>query len=207
MEVVIVGEDKATREILYRIINYVGGLVVKTEMPARGGKIKSLVQNFNKLSKNIPVILLTDLDQFSCAPELISDCFREHSKNVNFHFRVAVDEAEAWLMADREGFSKYFGVPLDKIPVSTARSKLRPSVNEMDFPYKSSLYLMKEIAPYSNKKTIREDLAPKFGSKKGILYNSTIVPFIKKQWDIDNATKNSYSLRKIISRLTQLSSD
>ena len=204
MEVAIVGEDQATREILNRLINHVGGIIVKQEFPARGGRIKSLVPNFNNLSLTRPVLLLTDLDQFSCAPELLSEWFRNSVRNPDFHVRVAVDEAEAWLMADREGFSRYFEVPLDLIPNPIVRSRLKPHIYEMNFPFKSSFYLMTRIIPHSRSKTIRENLLPKSGAKKGILYNSTIVPFIQNHWNIDSATRNSYSLRSTITRFEEI---
>jgi hypothetical protein len=204
MDVAIVGEDQATKEILHRLVNFVGGINIKFDLPARGGKIKSLIDNFNNLSLTTPVILLTDLDQYNCAPELINDWFKKTTKNPNFHPRVAVDEAEAWLMADREGFSRYFHIPINALPESIVRSRLKPDVNKMNFPIKSSLYLMHTIIPNSTSKLMRENLQPKLGSKKGVLYNSTIIPFIKDYWNIENALKNSYSLRKTIIRFESI---
>ncbi len=203
MDVIIACEDQVTKEILHRIINHVGDINIKSELPARGGKIKSLIDSFNSLSLITPVVLLTDLDQYNCAPELISD-YLKSPKNPDFYFRIAVDEAEAWLMADRKGFAEYFQVSLDTIPTSIIRSNLRQLVNEMDFPYKSSLYLIKEIIPKSSNKEYRENLQPHLGSKKGVLYNSTLTPFIRNKWNIENAATNSYSLRKTISSLSQL---
>lgn len=204
MEVAIVGEDQATQEIIQRLINYIGGLDAKYIMPARGGKIKSLIGNFNILSLTIPVLLLTDLDNYNCAPELVSEWFEETTRNPDFYVRVAVDEAEAWLMADREGFSKYFNVPINTIPSPIVRSRLKPNINEMNFPYKSSLYLMREIIPHSKSSTIRDSLLPKLGSKKGALYNATMIPFIKNNWNVENALRNSYSLRSTISRFESI---
>ena len=204
MDVTIVGEDRATKEVITRLINHIGGIQIFRELPARGGKIKSLLNNFNLLSTIQPVILLTDLDQYSCPPELLTNWFQRLPRNENFHVRVAVDEAEAWLMADREGFSQHFNIPLEYIPKSVARSRIRPDQNEMNFPYKSSLYLIREIVPHSRTKSIRESLQPSGGSNKGPLYNSTITKFIKNIWNIENACENSYSLRKTIFRLETL---
>jgi hypothetical protein len=64
----------------------------------------------------IPVLLMTDLDHVECAPVLIDDWCGRHPLPKNMLFRVAVREVEAWLLADREGFSKYSGVPVEKIP-------------------------------------------------------------------------------------------
>lgn len=47
-----------------------------------------------------PVILLTDLDADNCAPELKRKLLGGLEQAENLVFNVAVDEAEAWLMAD-----------------------------------------------------------------------------------------------------------
>jgi len=201
MEVYIAGEDQATKEILVRLIDNIEGLSIFIDLPARGGKIKSMISKFNSLSDTRPVILLTDLDQYNCPPELLSVWFKKEVRNENFYARVAFDEAEAWLMADREGFSNYFKVPIDKIPASTTISRLKPDVNELRFPYKSSLYFTNEIIPHSSSKQFREDFKSDTGSLKGPLYNTRLIPFIKNHWNIEMASSNSHSLRNTIRRL------
>ncbi len=62
MNVVIVSEDQATEEALNRIISYSNTtLNIELRLPSRGGKVKSLIGNFNDLAKSQPVILLIDL--------------------------------------------------------------------------------------------------------------------------------------------------
>jgi hypothetical protein len=117
MEVTIVGEDQATKAVILRLINYVGGFYVGRDLPARGGRVKSLINNFNNLSATQPVVLIIDLDNYSCPPELISSLLNGLILNDNFIVRVAVDEVEAWLMADRTGFAEYFKVPIDNVMV------------------------------------------------------------------------------------------
>lgn len=206
MEVAIVGEDQATKDIIKRIIHYVGNIEIAYDLPARGGKILSMIREFNNLSHSIPVVLLTDLDQYNCPPELLNKWFEKFSRNEDFHVRVAVDEAEAWLMADREGFSNYFSLPIERIPQSISKSRIAPDKNEMSFPYKSSYFLGREIIPYSTSSNIKKDMTPKSGSTKGPLYNSRISPFIKNNWDIRRAQENSYSLRRTIARMQALAS-
>ena len=201
MDIFIVGEDEVTRNIIQRLVYYCSeNYNILTSFPARGGRIKSLVQNYNTLSAENPVVLLTDIDTYDCAPSLINQWFSTVPKNDNFLVRVAIDEAEAWLMADREGFADYFKVPIDKIPTSKVLSRFRPSVKEMDFPYKSSLFMMRQIIPFTSKNDFKISLIPEDGISKGPLYNSSIVPFIGR-WDIENAILNSTSLERTVNRL------
>ena len=112
--VYIVGEDDVTRHVIYRILSYCGAgrFTVLMELPARGGEIKNKIPNFNQLAMKFPVILLTDLDADNCAPELKRKLLGGLEQAENLVFNVAVDEAEACLMADRDGFAKYISVPL-----------------------------------------------------------------------------------------------
>ncbi|MDR3218287.1 MAG: DUF4276 family protein [Dysgonamonadaceae bacterium] len=140
MKVYIVGEDPVTHAIIKRILAYCSDdFEIISELPARGGQIKSKMTEFNVLSSTYPVILLMDLDNNDCAPLFVRNMIS--NKNENFIFNIAVDEAEAWLMADRKGFADYFRINLDEMP-STYNTKQggRKSVIEMNFAYKSSMY-------------------------------------------------------------------
>ena len=111
MKVYIVGEDIVTYSIIKRTLAYCStDFEIIAELPARGGQVKSKISEFNKLSEFNPVVLLIDLDNDSCAPQLISRLVK--NKHNDFIFNIAVDEAEAWLMADREGFASYFKIKL-----------------------------------------------------------------------------------------------
>jgi hypothetical protein len=195
----IVGEDDVTRAIIEKAIKvYRGDLIIGSYRPARGGKIKKIAPVYKSL--NSPFIVLTDLDNYSCPPELITDWFGKTTLNKQYLFRIAYREAESWLMADRRGFSKWLGVKIDLIPESQIIDK-RKNIFELEFPYKPSLYMMREIVPRSSKKEMIENLSPKEGARKGPAYNSSIIPFIKNIWDIENASNNSYSLKKTIERI------
>jgi hypothetical protein len=205
MTIYKVAEDDVTHAILDRLIYGIkdkSGLDI-IKLPARGGKILGDLKKYNELSKTDPVVLLTDLDSFDCPSSILR---KIKNKENDFLCRVAIQEAEAWLIADREGFASYLGVPLDIIPAS---KKIRPLRNvedvELSFPYKPSLYMMREIVPKSNKKNIVDGLTPLDGYSKGPLYNSTLIPFIETEWNIQRASQNSYSLKRTIARLSTLS--
>jgi hypothetical protein len=158
---------------------------------------------FNALSSFFPVILLTDLDEYSCAPQLMNRVIPQ--KNEDFIFNVAVDEAEAWLMADREGFAEYFRIKSDDMPVShPTRQGGGKELPEMYFRYKSSMYLTHELIKKSRNSKFIQQLTPKKEAKKGPEYNSCMLPFIQTGWNIDNARRNTDSLNRMIGRIENL---
>lgn len=205
MKVYIVGEDEATKEIIKRVLTYCSNsFEIILELPARGGQIKQKIWNFNILSESYPVILLMDLDDKDCAPIVLQQFFHDTEKNNNFIFSIANDEAEAWLMADRNSFSDYFRVPVDLIPLPQRIRNKKDYFYEMALPYKSSYYMVNQIIPNSRIKEFRDQMIPQNGAKKGKEYNSALTPFIINNWDIDNARINSDSLNRMITRIERL---
>lgn len=208
MKVYIVGEDAVSYAIIERVLLYCSPKIkIISKLPARGGQIKSKIPEFNKLALSSPVILLTDLDDGGCAPQLLKRLLPSN-KNDHFIFNIAIDEAEAWLMADREGFSRYFSLDLDDMPIpaETKQGGRIPHI-EMDFRYKSSRFLTHELMPKSKNKNIQKQLIPKPGAAKGAEYNTAMLPFIENYWDISRARINTNSLDRMIRRIENLLND
>lgn len=205
MRLFIAGEDEATKAIIKRVLGFCSDkFEIILELPARGGQIKSKMKEFNNLAERNPVVLLTDLDSNNCAPELKAKLF-DFEKHNDFIFNIAVDEAEAWLMADRLGFAKYFGLDINDIPLSVRKKQGgRKELTEMDFSFKSSMFLTHELIKKSKKKEFIVQLSPKKGAAKGPEYNSAILPFIINEWNIELAIQNSDSLSRMIKRLNDL---
>jgi hypothetical protein len=106
-------------------------------------------------------------------------------------------------MADREGFSKWIGADISFIPNPQLIDRIK-KIRELVFPYKPSLYLMLVLASQSKITSLKENLTPRAGSKKGPAYNSSLLPFIRNHWDINTASDNSTSLYKAIQRIKNL---
>lgn len=205
MEIYIAGEDPVTLAIIRRLVtSFRPDLSIIMEMPYRGGKLDKEYSNFNSLSSKFPVIVLRDLDMFDCPPQLISRLL-PFQKSPNFVFNVAADEAEAWLLADKSNFSRYFEIPLQMIPGSIQKRQNGPrAVLEVNTPYKTSQYFQRELLPHSKSLTIQQQLRPKHGAVKGTEYNHVMIPFIKQIWDPQTARLNSYSLDRMINRLMNI---
>lgn len=210
IEVYISGEDPVTVAVIRRLLAYVSDrFVVVQNIPARGGEVKRKVPQCNALAKDYPVVMLLDLDD-GCAPDLKQKLLNGMEQNSHYLMNISVDEAEAWLMADRAGFSSHFGIPLAAMPQPMMQKQGgRVERLEMYFPMKSSLMLTHDLALRSTKGEIRAKIGvadPK-GPKKGKEYNDAVVPFVEEQWNIEAARKNSDSLNRMIRRLQVLLSD
>jgi hypothetical protein len=205
MRVFIVGEDPVARAVIKKILSYCNNkLEIITELPARGSEIKNKIKEFNTLSAKHPIILLTDLDSEYCAPILLKKLTPDN-KNEHFILNIAVDETEAWLMADKKGFAEYFGIEPENMPVAElTKQGGKKAVIEMSFKYKSSMYLTHELIKKSKKTDIIKQLTPKQGACKGPEYNQCIIPFVRDKWNIDHARKNSDSLNRMIIRIKKL---
>jgi len=204
MKVYIVGEDPVTCTIIKKILDHCSAdFEIVSELPARGGEIKKKIPEFNVLSKTYPVVLLMDLDNNLCAPQLLEQLIKE--KNNDFIFNIAVDEAEAWLMADIKGFANYFKIKEEDMPsVYQTKQGGRKALTEMNFTYKSSMYLTHELIQNSKNSEYIQQLAPKKNAAKGPEYNACMLPFILNAWNIDNARQNSDSLNRMIIRIENL---
>lgn len=150
------------------------------------------------------MIALIDLDNDDCPPSLLRRIFSEEI-NEQFLLRIAVSEAEAWLMSDRAGFARFLGIPVDEMPSITMMDNRNPANVELLFPCKPSLYMMRELASCSSNHELRIQLQPKIGAKKGPEYNVAIGAFIRNHWNIQGAMQNSYSLRKAVQRIREFS--
>lgn len=208
----IVGEDPVTLTIARRLISeYTQNLHVIGHLPARGSQVKNKekLTSFNTIAETTPVVLLLDLDAENCPPEFKNRLLQNLQKSDNFVVNIACDEAESWLMADLEGFSRHFHIPSQYIPLSKNKSLNGPRRHpEVIAPYKTSMYLTHEIAKHSTLQDIRSCLYVDNPDEKckSSEYNSVILPYIETVWNIENARKGSYSLSRMIERIQELDS-
>lgn len=207
-DVYIAGEDEATKAVIVRLLkDYAPNLHVVGELPARGSQVKAKMPNFNLLAKSLPVILLTDLDDASCGPVGKSNLLGELVQQPNLVINIAVDEVEAWLMADRESFARYFGIPLGQMPVSTMQKMSgRKALPELSVPVKSSWLFTHELMQCSTnaEKKAQVAVSPTDKNSKGKEYNTAVVPFIQKVWSPEVARVASDSLNRMIVRLGRM---
>ncbi len=181
-------EDVLSEMVLRRILEYAcrGYVLCSCYRRQGAGYLKKNVRGFNNAAKGIPFLLLTDLDTAGCAAELIRT-WLPVSRNPNFLFRVAVREVEAWLLADRRGFSDFLKLSEKQIPVNA---------DDITDPKQMIVNLAKKCRV----RELANAIAPRSGStsKVGPDYNGKLSYFTLNLWDIDRALMNSQSLARCV---------
>jgi hypothetical protein len=149
--------------------------------------IRSKLRDFNNASEQVPYIVITDLDRWDCAPSL-KTAWMNFEPNSYFLFRIAVKEVEAWILADRENFSKFLGIATQKIPHNT---------ESIENP---KAFLI-QLARNSRKKNLANEIAPQGKAPQGPGYNLLLTRFIEETWDAEHARANNNSLDRLIRKL------
>jgi hypothetical protein len=143
-----------------------------------------------------PVLCIADTDG-KCVLRILSARHNTWAEDTHLLLRLAVTEAESWVLADRERFAQEFSVPFEKIP--------RFPDEEAD-PKRQLLMLAKR----SKKRIVRMEMV-KAGHNAGELsqgagYNVHLCSFVRNCWRAHQAEQNSPSLKRAMRRLSALSS-
>jgi len=184
-------EDELSLALIQKIFSQLNhDYLIGAKFPGKGaGYLKKNIKSFNELAKGIPFLLLTDLDNDECAPTKIRDWIKV-PLNPNFLFRIAVRESESWVLADRESFSKFLKISINKIPYNT---------DAIDDPKRFLIKLVNS----SSKNNLKHDIVPAKKSTAciGKNYNEPLVCFVHGEWDLYKAAEHSESLKRMIGRL------
>jgi hypothetical protein len=148
-----------------------------------------MINGFNNAAKGIPFLIGTDLDSYECPAALINDWLRTPQHH-NLLVRVAVREAEAWVLADKDNFANFLGI----------RSSLVPDDIENVLDPKAKLIQLARRAP---RRQLREDICPPTNStrKVGPNYNARLAGFVQLHWNPEIARQRAESLARAIDRL------
>lgn len=134
-----------------------------------------------------PVLCLADTDR-RCAKKLVHDWLPLTVPQA-FMLRLAVEEAESWVLADRYGFSEAFQVPISKVPHAP---------DEEGDPKQ----LVLNLAARSKNRRFREEVVSSGNPRKrGSGYNLHLCSFVRSNWDVFRARQSSPSLDRALCRL------
>jgi hypothetical protein len=187
--VTIAVEGDADASMVRRLVQLTN-LVVGSEYVLRGkGNLDKKLPAYNKAAEHACWLVLRDLDRdASCAPSLIPQLLP--SPAAHMHLRVAVRAAEAWLLADPDGLSRFLKVGKQSIPMNP---------ESLDDPKQALV----NVARHSRDRAIREDMVPEQGTttRVGAGYTSRIIEFASRHWDPGAAARNSESLLRCIQAL------
>jgi hypothetical protein len=187
-------EDELSEEVGGKIIKDIlgEGVAVKALRKGGFGYLKSKIGNFLEMSRQHPVVMITDLDQETCAPRLRARWFDGLDRPDSFVFRVAVREIESWLLADAYDFAAFLGVKQASIPVDPDALQ-DPKATLIDIARKAS-------------RPLRLDIVPDKGAlaRQGIGYNRALCQFVREHWNCHRAANRSNSLSRACDRIAQL---
>ena len=161
------------------------------------GKIKANVQKYSAMAaNNHHIFIITDLDQAPCAGELIRDWFSITPNGPimlpdKLIFRVAVREIESWIMADREAFAQFIGIPV---------SNFSTDPDSLDDPKQTLINVLRR----KGRNRMHREMIPRGSQHIGPMYNETLCNFISQQWTPSRAAQNSPSLQRAIDALDRI---
>lgn len=137
-----------------------------------------------------PVLCIADTDG-QCAVALRAR-WAPVAMSPRLLIRLAVTEAESWLLADREGIAQALSIPLTRLPQ-------RPD-DEVD-PKRVVLTL----AVRSKRRVIRDELVSAVDrNKPGSGYNLHLCAFVRSHWEPQRAAQRSPSLARAVARISEL---
>ncbi|MBI2718921.1 MAG: hypothetical protein HY245_04690 [Rhizobiales bacterium] len=189
-------EGRIDSAIAKRLILHVGG---KIGIPREAGgksKLDPLVPKFLNAARHQQMkwLILRDLDRDGhCAPELRGKLLVDDDPHLCF--RIAVRQAESWLMADFRKMAEFLRVSENRIPTS---------LDQVENPKE----MLVSLARRSRRSDVKTALVPhpRSGLSTGPEYASWMASFAAKHWNLADAvnSQRSPSLTKAISRLQEL---
>lgn len=190
----IATEDVISEAVALKLVDLTQGkLIVSQKLRKNGfGYLKSKFSNFCTLAKNMPVFMITDLDNCPCAPTLINQWKNGVKTPPNFIFRVAIREIESWLLADNIALSDFLKIPKNTIPLTP---------DNLPNP-KATLLTLANKAP----RNLRNGLIARKGTLaiQGVEYNILLSNYVNEFWNPIRASENSDSLLRAIKRIKEL---
>ncbi|MDR5782626.1 hypothetical protein QCE63_24785 [Caballeronia sp. LZ065] len=193
--VFVVGEDELCCALADALIAQSGITSRVQQRIIAGGAapFRKKISAMNEVARNVmPVLMVADGDQARCVvtqrnawlPPDVSD---------RLSMRLAVKEAEAWVLADHIGFSKFAVVSKD----------LFPAQPETDADPKQRLL---SLVKKSKRRELRDEMLPGKGatSPVGLGYNVHMTDFVRNHWSVGRAVARAPSLARAVPRVAAL---
>lgn len=193
-DILVVGEDALCCALGARLVAHcLPGWRVPLTPISTGGvtKLRAALPRYrDQMARHQPVLCIADTDG-ACALEMLGEWLPK-GPVPQFLLRLVVTEAEVWVMADREGFARAFGVPV---------SIISRSPEGLADPKRELL----KLAGRSTKRPIRDEVfridEP---SKPGSGYNLHLCNFVETLWSPAEAIDHSSSLLRAANALAVL---
>lgn len=189
-QIAVVAEDRLTEAVLHKCISEFlpKFTILRSEVKNGRGNIQRNISAYANLSRVIPVLIGVDLDDNTCAPQLLDSWNVSQSQQKNLLLRVAIREIEAWVLGDKKQYARFIKGQSDDITSSP---------DDLNDPKLFLLELARKTAPDE----LKADLLPVNFNKKpriGKAYNLRMCEFVTNKWRPHVARENSPSLNRAI---------
>lgn len=156
-----------------------------------GSRFWADAPRINASASKLRIFGLADLEQTSCAPDLIARHLPQ--RNAGFSLRLAVRMVESWLLADSEAVSIALSVPRNRVPAEP----------DLLLNPKESLV---NLARTSSRASVRSALVPRerSGAHVGPDYLAFMSRFVEERWRPQAAAARSPSLARALKRLQEV---
>lgn len=188
----VIGEDAlccALGESLARHV--LGWALAQPPVDTKGvTKLQQSLERYAGLARVHPVLCVADTDR-GCPVDWLQRWKPKHASQ-KFLLRLAVTEAESWLLADSQALASFLGIP---------KSRISPRPDELNDPTREILRLARQ----SRKRLIRQEVvSASDASKAGMGYNWHLCTFVREYWEPMRAMACSPSLTRTIHSLKNL---
>ncbi len=189
--VYLAAEDVAGLAVGRKLIAEAKPLTVYREENARGhGRLKKNVEGYQNMARcGLPVLMLTDLDAFECAPAFKKTWLRQEVSS-DFLFRICVREVEAWLLGHGSAMAALLHIRMSQLP-SNPEQLADPKAELIRLAQKSPTRIRKAVTPVGT-------------SSIGPGYNDLLEAFIRESWMPEVAAESCPSLEKTRRRIAEL---
>lgn len=157
------------------------------------GYLINRMTSFRSMAQREPVLVITDLDRSDCPATLIHSWSNGEQSPENLLLRVAVREAESWVLADRHGAADLLGISPHRIPLNP---------EDIGDPKQFLLNLARTARREVRSELIAQNRAI---ASQGLGYNRVLSEFVELHWDLESAVQRSVSLNRAVIRLEELS--
>lgn len=153
--------------------------------------IEQNIHGFNSAAAHSPFLVLLDLDRRVCTVRY-RDELLPYGPARYMVLRIAVTEAESWVLADRDSFATFFSVSRDHVPrvpddLPDAKDALFKTIRR------------------SRSRRMQDAILPSGPTTShGPDYNGTLIRYLHEAWRIDQAESASPSLRRARSAVARL---
>jgi hypothetical protein len=183
-------EGESDREAAKAVVRSAGRTVATVVVAGGKTRLDPKIPKYNEASRRANWIVFRDSDG-QCPLILMRHLTAKIGvRNSRFLLRIAHSMTEAWLLADRDGFSDFFHVSPGQLP----------SDPESLTHAKQTLLA---LCSKSRSRALRGDLVTRDG-QTGPLYVSRINEFASTRWSVAAASANSPSLSRAIRSIRTL---